>query len=214
MPRKKSDPSDAVKLKKLVEIRSEFAKRRPAFVRPESWRYDRLSPEWRKPKGLDNKVRKSKKGWPRRAKVGYRGPLVSRYLHPSGHYEVMVHNQGELESLVPGRDVARMGATVGARKRALILRRAKGLGGRGGNPAGVRRVGESKKEEKARGRCARRGGGDFEGLVLEPLQAGEGRTSQGGQAPPRTDEGGEAVDEASPRPDPAKEEDGTHRLQR
>ena len=100
MPRKKSDPSDAVKLKKLVEIRSEFAKRRPAFVRPESWRYDRLSPEWRKPKGLDNKVRKSKKGWPRRAKVGYRGPLVSRYLHPSGHYEVMVHNQAELESLV------------------------------------------------------------------------------------------------------------------
>ena len=140
MPRKKSDPSDAVKLKKLVEIRSEFAKRRPAFVRPESWRYDRLSPEWRKPKGLDNKVRKSKKGWPRRAKVGYRGPLVSRYLHPSGHYEVMVHNQAELESVVPGRDVARMGATVGARKRALILRRAKELGVRVVNPTGLRIV--------------------------------------------------------------------------
>src|SRR2546428_12172608 len=107
MPRKKSDPSDAVKLKKLVEIRSEFAKRRPAFVRPESWRYDRLSPEWRKPKGLDNKVSKSKKGWLRRAKVGFRGALVSGYLHPSGQYEVMAHNHAEPESVVPGRVVAR-----------------------------------------------------------------------------------------------------------
>jgi large subunit ribosomal protein L32e len=145
LPKKKSE-TDAVRLKKLVEMRSEFSKRRPAFVRPESWRYDRLSPEWRKPKGLDNKVRKSKKGWPRRAKVGYRGPLVSRYLHPSGHYDVMVHNQADLESLVPGRDVARMGATVGARKRALILKRAKELGLRVVNPTGLRIVAvESKK---------------------------------------------------------------------
>src|SRR3989442_13181162 len=137
MPRKKCAPCDAWKLKKLIEIRSAFSKRRPAFVRPESWRYDRLSPEWRKPKGLDNKVRKSKKGWPRRAKVGYRGPLVSRYLHPSGHYEVMVHNQAEVESFVPGRDVARMGATVGARKRGSILRRPKECRGRGADPTGL-----------------------------------------------------------------------------
>ncbi len=145
MPRKKSDPADADRLKKLVELRSEFSKRRPAFIRPESWRYDRLSREWRKPKGLDNKVRKSKKGWPRRAKVGYRGPLVSRYLHPSGHYEVIVHNDAELGSLVPGRDVARIGGTVGARKRALILRRAKELGLRVVNPTGLRIVVEPKK---------------------------------------------------------------------
>ncbi len=144
MARKKTEPSDAERLQKLVELRREFSKRRPAFVRPESWRYDRIRPEWRKPKGLDNKVRKSKKGWPRRAKVGYRGPLVSRYLHPSGHYEFMVQNEEELDSLIPGRDVARIGATVGARKRGIILARAKELGIGVVNPTGLRTV-ESKK---------------------------------------------------------------------
>src|SRR2546427_13133590 len=104
MPRKKSDPSDAVKLKKLVEIRSEFAKRRPAFVRPDRWRYDRLSPEWRKPKALDNKVRKSNKSRRGRPKVGYRSPLVSRYVQPSWHYREMVHNQADVESRGPSRD--------------------------------------------------------------------------------------------------------------
>ncbi len=144
MPRKKSVASEVDRLKQLVELRRAVSERRPAFVRPESWRYDRLRPMWRKPKGLDNKVRKSKKSWPRRVKVGYRGPAESRYLHPSGHYEVMVRNQVELESLVPGRDVARIGATVGARKRALILNRAKELGLRVVNPTGLRIL-ESKK---------------------------------------------------------------------
>jgi large subunit ribosomal protein L32e len=144
LPKKKGDSSDTERLEKLVEMRKEFSKRRPAFIRPESWRYDRLKPEWRKPKGLDNKVRKSKKGWPRRAKVGYRGPVISRYLHPSGHFEVIVHNQEELESLVPGRDVARIGRTVGARKRGTILTRAKELGIGVLNPTGLRTV-ESKK---------------------------------------------------------------------
>ena len=144
MPKKKESDQSESKLKKLVELRREFAERRPAFVRPESWRYDRLRPMWRRPKGLDNKVRKSKKGWPRLAKVGYRGPLVSRYLHPSGHYEAIVHNPEELEGLIPGRDVARIGATVGARKRGKILTRAKELGIGVLNPTGLRTV-ESKK---------------------------------------------------------------------
>jgi len=144
LPRKKSATSEADRLRKLVETRRAMAERRPSFVRPESWRFDRLRPMWRRPKGLDNKVRKNKKGWPRRVKVGYRGPIASRYLHPSGRYEVIVHNQLELESLVPGRDVARIGSTVGAKKRAIILRRANELGLRVVNPTGLRLV-ESKK---------------------------------------------------------------------
>jgi len=144
LPRRKSGSSEVERLRRLVDVRRAVSERRPDFVRPESWRYERLKPMWRKPKGLDNKVRKGKKGWPRRVKVGYRGPAESRYLHPSGHYEVVVQNQVQLESLVPGRDVARIGATVGAKKRAQILDRAKELGLRVVNPTGLRII-ESKK---------------------------------------------------------------------
>jgi large subunit ribosomal protein L32e len=135
---------DASKLKALVEKRAEFAKNRPKFIRQESWRYVRIHPEWRKPKGVDNKVRRQDKGWPALVRVGYRGPVESRGLHPSGHIEVLVHNPSELEGLVPGRDVARIGRTVGAKKREFILARANELGIRIVNPTGLRII-ESEK---------------------------------------------------------------------
>jgi len=140
---RKAKPSEENTLKALVEKRREIAEARPKFVRQESWRYARLHPEWRKPKGVDNKVRRQDKGWPPLVKVGYRGPSESRGLHPSGHHESLVHREADLEGLVPGRDVARIGSTVGAKKREAILRRAKDLGLRVLNPTGLRII-ESK----------------------------------------------------------------------
>jgi len=131
-------------LLELLELRRSVAENRPKFVRPESWRYVRLHPEWRKPKGLDNKVRKSIKGWPRRVKVGYRGPVKARGIHPSGSVDVLVHNVSQLEDLIPERDAVRIGRVVGARKRAEILKRASELGLRVLNPTRLRSI-ESEK---------------------------------------------------------------------
>ncbi len=131
-------------MRELLELRRSVSEKRPEFVRPESWRYVRLHPEWRKPKGLDNKVRKSIKGWPRRVKVGYRGPVESRAIHPSGSIEVLVHTPAQLEELIAERDAVRIGRTVGARKRAEIMKRARELGLHVLNPTGLRSF-ESKK---------------------------------------------------------------------
>lgn len=139
----KSKQSDVEKLKILVAKRKEASDSRPAFVRQESWRYVRIHPEWRKPKGVDSKMRRQDKGWPPLVRVGYRGPVVARGIHPSGHYDVVVHRPGDLASLVPGRDVARIGGTVGAKKRAAIIERATELGIRVVNPTGLRII-ESK----------------------------------------------------------------------
>ena len=143
MPKGKESDAEN-KLKALVEKRKEVAQHRPRFVRQESWRYGRLRSMWRKPKGVDNKVRRQDKGAVALVRVGYRGPSASRGLHPSGHFEVLVHRVSDLQSLVPGRDVARVGSTVGARKRGAIVVRAKELGIRVVNPTGLRIV-ESKK---------------------------------------------------------------------
>jgi large subunit ribosomal protein L32e len=137
---KKGSPKVEAQLRQLVEERRKVAEHRPKFVRQESWRYKRLHPMWRNPKGVDNKVRKSVKGWPAIVKVGYRGPARGRGLHPSGHYEVLIHTVGELEVLVPGRQVARIGSGVGARKRGLLVRRANELGLRILNPRGLRQI--------------------------------------------------------------------------
>jgi len=139
----KPKPSEENRLKALVAKRKELSENRPAFVRQESWRYVRIHPEWRKPKGVDNKVRRQDKGWPVLVRVGYRGPAESRGLHPSGHYELMVYKTSDLDAAVPGRDVARIGGRVGAKKRAAILERATELGIRVVNPTGLRII-ESK----------------------------------------------------------------------
>ncbi|MEM2760102.1 MAG: 50S ribosomal protein L32e [Nitrososphaerales archaeon] len=111
----------------LLKQRQQIKSHKPDFVRQESWRYKRVKPNWRKPKGIDSKMRKQKKGWPRIVKIGYRGPRVSRYLHPSGYYDKLVHNVNELSNLDSNKDAARIAATVGKRKRKEIIERAKSL---------------------------------------------------------------------------------------
>jgi len=139
---KRSTKADSTKkeLLELLELRRSVAEARPRFVRPESWRYVRLHPEWRKPKGLDNKIRKSFKGYPKRVKIGYGGPAKARGYHPSGHLDVLVHNPTQLDELIPERDAVRIGRRVGAKKRAEILKRATELGLRVLNPTRLRNI--------------------------------------------------------------------------
>jgi len=112
----------------LLAARKKVAERRPKFVRQESWRYDRLAENWRKPKGKDNKMRKQKSGVPALVKVGYRGPRISRGLHPSGYTDNIVHTVVELAKLDSKKDAARLGHTVGKRKRIAIIAKANELG--------------------------------------------------------------------------------------
>jgi large subunit ribosomal protein L32e len=112
----------------LLAARKRVAERRPNFIRQESWRYKRLAENWRKPKGKDNKMRKQKSGMPAIVKVGYRGPRAARGLHPSGYTDNIVHNTAELARLDPKKDAARIGHTVGKKKRMEISSKAVQLG--------------------------------------------------------------------------------------
>jgi len=110
---------------KALQLRERVKKKKPDFVRPESWRYKRLSESWRRPRGLDNKMRRKIKGWPPTVNVGYRGPKATRGLHPSGYKEVLVYNTDDLKKIDPKTQAARIAHTVGKRKRARILGEAR-----------------------------------------------------------------------------------------
>lgn len=135
---KKENKEISEEIKRLLELRKEIAKRRPEFVRQESWRYKRVKPNWRRPRGIDSKMRMEVKGWPKRVKVGYRGPKKVRGLHPSGYKEVLIHNPKELKGINPEVEAIRIAHTVGAKKRKEILEKAKELGIKVLNPRGVK----------------------------------------------------------------------------
>lgn len=101
---------------------------RPAFKRQEWFRYQKLGESWRRPRGIHSKMRRGMKRRPPMVEIGYGGPALVRGLHPSGFEEVMVYNVAGLENIDPKTQAARIGGTVGVRKRIDIENRAKELG--------------------------------------------------------------------------------------
>ena len=115
-------PSNA---EKALRLRERAKMKKPRFVRQESWKYFRLKENWRRPKGLDNKVRKRIKGWPPRVSAGYGGPKAARGLHPSGYEEVMIYNAEDLKRIDSKTQAARMAHTIGRRQRVKIITEAR-----------------------------------------------------------------------------------------
>jgi len=95
--------------------------KKPKFRRQESWRYKRVTDRWRRPHGIDSKMRKKVKGWPASPTTGYRSPKKTRGLHPSGFLETRVQTVGELGGIDPELQAIRIARTVGGRKRVEIL---------------------------------------------------------------------------------------------
>ncbi|MCH1442381.1 MAG: 50S ribosomal protein L32e [Candidatus Poseidoniaceae archaeon] len=112
-----------------LSLRAAQKKKTPSFRRTEWFRYKRLSRSgWRAPHGMDSKQRRNYRYRGSLVRVGHGKVAEARGLHPSGFREVMVHNLNDLESIDPETQAARIGRTVGGRKREHIHARADELG--------------------------------------------------------------------------------------
>ena len=127
---------------KRLKAQLSLKTKKPDFRRQESWRYKKIGSAWRRPKGIDSKMRLRLKGWPKHISVGYRPPKALRYLHPSGKKELIVFNVGGLEEADSKKHIIRIAHTVGTRKRLKIIDQAEKLKLRVANPGGVKRESE------------------------------------------------------------------------
>ena len=102
-------------------------RKKPKFRRHMHEAYKRIGTSWRKPRGIQSKVKIKQKSRPRMPNVGYGAPKELRYLHPSGYNEILIHNAEELLKLDKSKEAARIAHTVGNKKRSEVLKKAEEL---------------------------------------------------------------------------------------
>ncbi len=124
----KQKPVLSENLKKTLELRKEIDDRRPRFIREEWFRYKRIPMNWRRPDGITSKMRRHFNKRPPVVSIGFAGPKETRGLHPSGFEEVMVFNVADLAKINPKIQAARIGGSVGMKKRLAMHEKADELG--------------------------------------------------------------------------------------
>jgi large subunit ribosomal protein L32e len=89
----------------------------------------RVPESWRRPKGIDGRVRRKFKGAIKMPNIGYGSNKKTRHLLPNGFYKFVVNNVAELEMLLMHnrKYCAEIGHAVSGRKRQEIVARAEQL---------------------------------------------------------------------------------------
>ncbi|CAM9405000.1 unnamed protein product [Phaeothamnion confervicola] len=102
-------------------------KRTKKFARHQSDQFMRImDSSWRKPKGIDSRVRRRFKGALPMPNIGYGSDKRTRNVLPNGFYKFLVHNVKELELLMMHnrKYCAEIAHNVSSRKRKDIVARA------------------------------------------------------------------------------------------
>ncbi|KAB5558555.1 60S ribosomal protein L32 [Coniochaeta sp. 2T2.1] len=122
-----------VSAKKHVPI---VKKRTKGFMRHQSDRFMRVDATWRKPKGIDNRVRRRFKSNLVMPSIGYGSNKKTKHMMPSGHKAFLVSNVRDVELLLMHNKTyaAEIAHNVSSRKRIDIIARAKQLSVKVTNP--------------------------------------------------------------------------------
>lgn len=107
--------------KNHLTLRKSIKKRKPKFTMQDLHKRSELKDKWRKPKGLQSKMRLSKKGYSRIVSIGWGSPSTVKYMHASGKYVTSIQNKKDLLSINSETHVGEISSTVGLKNRLDLL---------------------------------------------------------------------------------------------
>ena len=108
----------------LLEIKNRIKARKPIFVQQDHHKKVKLKETWRKPRGIDSKLRLNLSGKTRKPSKGYRSPESVRGLSRNGLKQVLVYNIEQLNKIDNKTEGIIIAAAVGTKKKILIVKKA------------------------------------------------------------------------------------------
>merc|ERR1711933_701699 len=88
-------------------------------------RFQRMNPAWRKPRGIDGRVRRRFKGTTLMPSIGYGSDKKTRFRLKNGFYKFLVQSPADLEMLLMHNEkyAVEIAHNIGAKKRKEIVER-------------------------------------------------------------------------------------------
>ncbi len=111
----------------LLELSKRIKKKKPEFIK-QDYKLKKIKRNWRKPKGIDSKMRLRFRGNSKIVSPGYGSPVEVKGLHSSGLKMVFVASPAELEKVNKDKEGIIIRSGVGQRKRVEIINKAKEKG--------------------------------------------------------------------------------------
>jgi len=111
-------------MENLLKLKAQQKKKKPKFARQEAHVRKRLGFAWRRPKGIHSKMREKRVGKHAQVRAGYRTLRKVRGLHKTGLTQVLVSNLSQLEKLNKETQIAIFSATIGSKKKQIMLKQA------------------------------------------------------------------------------------------
>jgi len=112
----------------MLELRKKIKKKKPVFIRQDAHKKARLSKKWRRPKGLQSKMRIGFKGYRRSVEPGWGSPSSVKHVHSSGLIPVQVFSLVDLSDIDAKTSGVIIASAVGQKKRVAIIKEAEKLG--------------------------------------------------------------------------------------
>lgn len=94
-----------------ITKRKQIKAKKPVFLAQDTHKKKRIRQRWRRPRGLQSKIRLNKRGYRRGVSSGWRSPIAARGLSPEGLIPVRIETLAQLEAL----DAKTQGAMVSGR---------------------------------------------------------------------------------------------------